>query len=144
MHRITLLEDAFKPINHFRMHLSGDDRAPDGALVHTMACLLNNLPDCVLRKFGSRSDASHIETLLEFEAFVDASLALLGDNCGYLLTRSQTGSASAVIIIDGECDEDGYFAESQVAAILGALCGTLLSMSNSEHSATNVLQFGPR
>lgn len=138
------MEDAFEPIYNFRLHLNRDDRARDGALIRTMASLLNDLPDWVLRKFGSRSDASRIETLLEFEAFVDASISLLGGNCGYLLTRSPTGSASAMITIDGDCDEDGYFAESQVAAILGALCSTILSMSKNEHLARNVLQFGPR
>lgn len=141
---VGLLEKALDSIYHFRMHLSGDNRAADVALVRTMASLLNKLPDSTLRKIGSRKDASHVERLLESGAFVDASLALLGRNCGYLLTRAPTGAASAVITIDDECDEDGYFAESLVAAILGALCSTLLSMSNERSLATNVIQFGPR
>lgn len=138
------MENAFEALYNFRLDLSRDEQATDGALIREMASLINDLPDCVIGRLGSRSDASHIETLLETQAFIDASVSLLGNNCGYLLTRSPTGSASAVIIIDGECDEDGYFAESQVVAILGALCGTLISMSNSVTLPTNVLQFGPR
>ncbi len=110
---------------------------------HLRAChaLLQSAPASVLPWVDALPKLDRIEALLQAGAAESAALALLGDRCGYMLSRGPMGEALATIVLPGstnECTANGDTLALAIAAALAQAlsetCQVPASGRQAEHS----------
>jgi hypothetical protein len=94
---------------------------------HLRAChsILLAAPVMVLPWAKALPAADRIEALLQAGASESAALALLGDRCGYMLSRGVMGEALATIALPGGNSECSAKGDTLALAIVAALAQAL-------------------
>lgn len=76
--------------------------------------------------FESSITAERLDELCRVEAYLCAAVELVGPYCGILVTRSATGSASALVSISSEVEEGNFFGSDPAVTLLAACARALL------------------
>ena len=94
---------------------------------HLRAChaLLQAAPETVLPWVKALLATDRFEALLKAGAAESAALALLGDCCGYMLSRGPMGEALATVILPGSSNECTANGDTLALAIAAALAQAL-------------------
>lgn len=94
---------------------------------HLRAChaLLLSAPESVLPWVKTLPAADRFEVLLKAGAVESAALGLLGDHCGYMLSRGAMGEALATVALPGAAHECTANGETLALAIAAALAQAL-------------------
>ena len=94
---------------------------------HLRAChaLLQSAPETVLPWVKALPEASRFAALLQVGAGESAALTLLGDCCGFMLSRGPMGEALATIVLPGTANECTANGDTLALAIAAALAQAL-------------------
>lgn len=99
---------------------------PQEALVN-FAELRNSATPEYSGLFDQPVEPKRLQELFDAQAFVCAAIELVGPDCGILITRSASGSASALVTISGEVEEGNFFCDDPAIALVGAFARALLT-----------------
>ncbi len=112
------------------------DDCAEGSITEPTAALTNfaALARCAPPEFAGLfdrfPDEARVAKLIEADAFVTASMEMVGPYCGILLTRSATGTSSGLVTISNEVEEGSFFCEDPAVAVLGAFARALLALGS--------------
>lgn len=103
--------------------------------------LLRSLPESVLPWVKTLPAAERFEALLQAGAEESAALALLGDHCGYMLSRGAMGEALATVALPGaasECTANGETLALAIAAALAQALGEACHLPRPGRAAPHI------
>ena len=141
--RLNEMPQTMARIAKLALRCEQDPLQEGAAAIIAMLEILERLSDETSNKIGARPPASHVKILIGVGALESAALALLGDQCSFLLSKSSQGPSSAVVSIMGKASEPGCFSDDPAKAIVGAYCMTLAAVAKpvSQPQSANVLSF---
>lgn len=100
-------------------------RSEEGLLIGRLVDIARRVPAPFSGILAMQFDDELLETWLDAGAMLSVASALLGQNSGYMLSRSPDGAAVATVVADGVEEEFTCFGESEAIALCGAICAAL-------------------
>ncbi|HET9628281.1 MAG TPA: hypothetical protein VFP14_02250 [Novosphingobium sp.] len=89
--------------------------------LHELRRLIAEAPVAGLVRGLAMISAERIDQLIAADASAEAALAMLGPECGYLISRGAGGQHLASVILPGTCEESSASGETLALALIGAL-----------------------
>lgn len=96
------------------------------AALTDFAGIIDLAPPEFAELFERSITTKRLDELCGVEAYLCAAIELVGPYCGILVTRSATGSASALVSISGEVEEGNFFGDDPTITLLAACARALL------------------
>jgi len=131
--------------SHWRRQLAelalacaGSCQAEEMQRVGDLWRLMVRAPDRAAIRGLQLPDAARLKLLMETGAGETAALALIGADCGYLLSRGGTGQFLASIALPGAADETSASGDSLALAVVGAVALALVEADEPARPARAV------
>ena len=86
----------------------------------SFAGLIDDAPPEFAALFERSITKQRLGELCDVKAYANAAIEMIGPSCGFLVTRSASGSASALVTISSDVEEGNFVGDDPAIALLGA------------------------
>ena len=110
-----------RQLGELALACAGSFPSEEAQRLRDMHRLLAKAPTSAVLRGAVVPDAERLEQLIAAEASSAAALALLGSQCGYLLSRGAGGQHLASVVLPGAVEEISASGDTLTLALVGAL-----------------------
>jgi len=110
-----------RQLGELALACAGSFPAEEAQRLHELRRLLAEAPAGVLIRGLCVLDADRLDQQIAAGAAASAALAMLGEECGYLLSRGAGGQHLASVILPGAAEEASASGDTLALALVGAL-----------------------